>query len=517
MKKKTMNRFLTLISALIFSTTHAQTTFSLQYHGGNGDEAVDAVEDVSGNLVVLGYVSSPSNTDLVLSVISQAGVLQQTYTYNTGEYEIPKSITSTADGGYFITGSVFTSPTDYDLLLIKLDSAFNTVFRKRFSAGGNENGNSGFEVAPGLYGVAGSIGLGGSARPSFIIVDDNGDIRHQAYLTTNQFASPDYSGRYMGSGVTALVHLTNAFTLLDSSGAIIGSCPSNIGLFTTDVLRTLTGSYACIAASDYGAPLGGSLTLGIIDSNLNSWTAGFKLRINAHELMPVSMVQDGGGKLFIAANATSLSSGNTIPLLIKADPAGNLLWSKSYNPTGSPGAAFRRLRLTADGGVLLCGNSGPWNSQRMYVTKVDTSGTAPCNWAPYPLASLPISSVGQTQHAPYTGIMPAPLVLTGNPVALTLTTDALCNGGGTGIGESLPSKTFVHIRPAIFGEYFSIESEQKGACEIEVFSLTGGLMDRFRVEIGEPVPAGNWPTGLYTFRIRLLSGETVILRALHDR
>lgn len=512
-----MIRFLILILALMFSTTHAQTTFSLQYHGGSGDDAVDAVEDASGNLVVLGYVSSPSNTDLVLSVISQAGVLQQTYTYNTGEYEVPKSITSTADGGYFITGSVFTNPTDYDLLLIKLDSAFNTVFRKRFSAGGNEYGNRGFEVAPGLYGVAGSMGLGGSARPSFIILDGNGDIRHQAYLTTNQFASPDYSGRYMGSGVTALVHLTNAFTLLDSSGAVMGSCPTNIGLFTTDVLRTLTGSYACVAASDYGAPLGGSLTLGIIDSNLNSWIGGFKLRINAHELMPVSMVQDGGGNLFIAANATSLSSGNTFPLLIKADSGGNLLWSKTYTPTGSPGAAFRHLRLTADGGVLLCGNSGPWNNQRMYVTKVDTAGTAPCNWASYPLAPLPISSVGQTQHTSYPGAMPLPLVLTGNPVALTLTTDALCNGGGTGIGEPLPTSTHVHIRPTLFREYFSIESEQKGTCETEVFSLNGELMNRFRMEIGEPVPAGTWPAGLYTFRVRLLSGETVILRAVHER
>ena len=510
---------LVFISSLLICSglAAAQTTFSTEYHGGTGDEAVDAVEDASGNLVVLGYVFSASNSDVVLSLMSPSGVLQQTYTYPTGEYEIPKSITSTSDGGYFITGSVFTNPSDYDLLLIKLDSTFNTVFRQRYSAGGNEYGNHGFEVAPGLYGVAGSMGLGGSARPSYVIVDDNGDIRHEAYLNTNQFASPDFSGRYMGSGVTALVHLTNAFTLLDSSGTVIGSCPTNIGLFTTDVLRTLTGGYACIAASDYGAPLGGSLTLGIIDSNLSSWTTGFKVRINAHELLPVAMEQDGSGNIYIAANATSLSSGNTFPLLIKADPGGNLLWSKSYNPPGSPGAAFRHLRITADGGILLCGSSGPWNNQRLYVTKVDTAGTAPCNWTPYPLAPLPISSIGQTQHAPYSGTMPPPLVLTGNSVLLSLTTDALCNGGGTGIGETLPSTSLVHIRPTLFREYFSIESERGGVCEIEVFSSVGGRMNRFRAEIGEPVPAGSWPAGLYTFRVRLLSGETVILRAIHER
>jgi len=292
---------ISLLFSVVSSFASAQTTFSLEYHGGTGDEAVDGAENPAGNLVVLGGVYASSNSDLVVSEISPNGVLLQTFTYATPTNELPKSITLTSDGGYFITGSVFTSPTDYDLLVIKLDSAFNTVFHKRFSiTGGNESGNRAFEVAPGLYGVTGSIGLGGSTKPAFLILDDNGDIRHQAYLTTNQFASPDYSGRYLGNGVTALVHLTNAFTLLDSSGAILASCPTNIGLFTTDVFRTSTGSYACLAASEYGAPLGGSLSLGIIDSALNSWTAGIRLKINAHDLAPVAMAEDGSGNIYVA-------------------------------------------------------------------------------------------------------------------------------------------------------------------------------------------------------------------------
>lgn len=502
---------LLLIAARISS---AQTTFSLEFHGGTGDEAVEVVENAAGNLVVLGHVFSANNTDIVISEISQTGVLQQSFTYTTTEYELPKSITATSDGGYFITGSVFSNPSDYDLLLIKLDSSFNTIFRKRFSiAGANENGNRGFEVAPGLYGVAGSIGLGGSTKPSFVIVDDNGDVRHQAYLTTNQFASPDYSGRYIGNGVTALVHLTNAFTLLDSSGAVIGSCPSNIGLFTTDVLRTISGNYACIAASDYGAPLGGSFSFAFIDSNLTSWSGGFRFRINAHDLVPVAMTEDAAGNIYIAANATSLSTGNSFPLLIKTDATGNLLWSKNYIPGGAPSAAFRQIRIAADGGTLLCGNSGPWNNQRMYVVKVDSAGIAPCNWAPYTLTPLAVNTVGQTQHQPYSGSLPAPLLLNGNPVPVTLSTDALCTSGTTGSIEQ-SEQVQLQVLPTLIHEGFRVETEQPGLLMVEVFSTDGRRMDRLKVNTGEMVHTEHWPSGVYMLHIRLDSGVTTVLKVV---
>lgn len=506
-----------ILSLILFhaGSLFAQTTFSLQYHGGTGDEAVEAVEDASGNLVVLGFVSTPNNTDIVVTVVSSSGVVQQSNTFQTSEYELPKSITATSDGGYFITGSVFTNPSDYDLLLIKLDSTFNTVFRKRFSiAGANENGNRGFQVAPGLYGVAGSIGLGGSTKPSYIVVDDNGDVRHQAYLTTNQFASPNYSGRYIGNGVAALVHLTNAFTLLDSSGSVTGSCPGNIGLFTTDVMRTSSGSYACIAASDYGAPLGGSLSFAFIDSNLTSWTGGSKFKINAHDLVPVAMTQDATGNIYIIANAVSLSTGNAFPLLIKTNAAGNLLWSKNYLPTGTPSAAFRQIRPTTDGGILLCGNSGPWNNQRMYVVKVDTAGVAPCNWVPYTLNPLAVNPVGQTQHQPYSGTLPAPLVLTGNPSPASLTTDALCSSGTTGTMEHDAKGVRLLVYPTLIQEGFQVETDQAGLIDLEVFTADGRWVNRFTMHSGDMVLTGQWPFGVYILQIQLESGATFVRRVV---
>jgi len=511
-----MLRTLLVSTLLIFTgSASAQSTFSLEYHGGNGDEAVEVVENASGDLVVLGYVFTTNNSDLVVSVVSQSGVLQQSLTFGTAEYELPKSITATSDGGYFITGSIFNSPSDYDLLLVKLDSSFNTVFRKRFSiVGANENGNRGFEVAPGLYGVAGSIGLGGSTKPSYIIVDDNGDVRHQAYLSTNQFASPNFSGRYMGNGVTALVHLTNAFTLLDSSGTVAGNCATNIGLFTTDVLRTISGNYACVAASDYGAPLGGSLSFAFIDSNLTSWSGGFKLKINIHDLVPVAMTQDGAGNLYIAANATSLSTGNTFPLLLKTTSSGNLLWSRNYLPAGAPSAAFRQLRIAADGGILLCGNSGPWNNQRLYVVKADTAGTAPCNWAPYTLSPLAVSAVGQTLHTPVTGTLPPSATLTGNPSAVALVTDALCTSGTTGGFEQGPRPLRLQVLPTWIDEGFRIETELPGRMTIDVINTEGRLLARATAASGESIQIENWSPGVYTLRISFTTGEMFVRRVI---
>jgi hypothetical protein len=499
----------------IASPVDAQSTFSLEYHGGTGDQAVDVVEQPSGDLLVLGYVLSGSNSDIVLTSVSPTGVVQQSRTIPTSAYEIPKSITLTSDGGYFITASTFTNPSDYDMLLVKLDSAFNITFQKIYRiAGANENGNRGFEIAPGLYGVAASIGLSGSTKPAFIVVDSTGIVRHEAYLNTNFFASPDYSGTYVGNGVLAMVHLTNAITLMDTAGTVLGNYSNNIGTYTTDVLPLPLQGYACIAASDFGGPTGGTISLGIIDSSLVSLIAGAKFKSAGTDLVPVSFCLDASGNFYIAANATGLSTGSTMPLLIKTTPSGSLLWCKSFRPAAAPDANVLRIRMASDGTLLLCGSAGPWNNQHMYFNKVDTSGYAPCNWSSYTLTQQAVTSFGQSLHSAFVGTMPAPVNGSAPVDPLTLTTDALCTGA-TGILDSPESPGKLTLLPSVFDNQFKVMMEESGLIRVEIFTSSGQRVVSGYIYPGETIDASNWPAGICQVVAYSASGKVFRASGIH--
>lgn len=509
-----MNKSLFLAFILLAVQATAQNTFSVEFHGGTGDQAVDVAERAGGGFLVLGYTLTGSNSDIVLSEVSPAGVVLQSHTLQTPAYEFPKSLTPTSDGGYFITGNTFTNPSDYDMLLLKVDASFNIVFQKTYRiAGANENGNRGFELAPGLYGVAASIGVGGSAKPSFVVVDSTGNVKHQAYLNTNFFASPDYSGNYIGGGVLAMVHLTNALTLMDTAGVVLGNFSSNIGIFTTDVLQLPGGGFACVAASDYGSPTGGTLSIGIINSSLSSLTSGAKFKASGNELIPVSLVRDPVGNYYIAARANSLSSGNPSPIILKTDASGNLIWCKNYKPSTAPAADVSRLRLASDGSLLLCGSAGPWNNQHMYFNKIDTAGVAPCNWAPFSITQQVLSPLGQTLHAPASGVLPAPVTGTAVFVADTLITDALC-ASATVLEEANQHDQTLKIAPSVFNSSFRLQFEGSEPAFITVCTVTGQPVVSGHFFSGNNLDSSSWPAGCYLISAVFSSGKSARIRGL---
>lgn len=509
-----MNKSLFLAFILLAVQATAQNTFSVEFHGGTGDQAVDVAERAGGGFLVLGYTLSGSNSDIVLSEVSPAGVVLQSHTLQTPAYEFPKSLTPTSDGGYFITGNTFTNPSDYDMLLLKVDASFNIVFQKTYRiAGANENGNRGFELAPGLYGVAASIGVGGSAKPSFVVVDSTGNVKHQAYLNTNFFASPDYSGNYIGGGVLAMVHLTNALTLMDTAGVVLGNFSSNIGIFTTDVLQLPGGGFACVAASDYGSPTGGTLSIGIINSSLSSLTSGAKFKASGNELIPVSLVRDPVGNYYIAARANSLSSGNPSPIILKTDASGNLIWCKNYKPSAAPAADVSRLRLASDGSLLLCGSAGPWNNQHMYFNKIDTAGVAPCNWVPFSITQQVLSPLGQTLHAPASGVLPAPVTGTAVFVADTLITDALC-ASATVLEEANQNDQTLKIAPSVFNSSFRLQFEGSETAFITVCTVIGQPVVSGHFFSGNDLDSSSWPAGCYLISAVFSSGKSARIRGL---
>ena len=209
-----------LVLLLLTVQLHAQSnTFTLDFNFGTNDEAFSVIQNTAGNFVVCGTVyPGGNNFNPIVAEVSPAGVILQSYTLTSATSEIFRSIVQTSDGGYFITGNVFSSASDFNALILKLDGSFQPEFYRQIVNNGiNDNANRGFEIAPGVYGVTGSIGLSGAVKPTYLVLDNTGNIISQTYLGTNQFASPDYRGRHIGNGQVTMGHLTNAFSVLDSS------------------------------------------------------------------------------------------------------------------------------------------------------------------------------------------------------------------------------------------------------------------------------------------------------------
>lgn len=514
--KKSYGILIVLLSFIAATSLNAQTTFQLELNSGAGDDAIGIVENSQGNYVAAGYTYSGSNFDIVITEVSPAGLVLQTRTFVTTSNEIVKSITATSDGGYFITGSVYTNPSDYDALIIKLDAGFNTVFYKRYGyAGGNDNGNRGFEISPGRYGLLGSIGLAGSTKPAMIVFNDSGLVVHEGYLSTNQFASPDYGGQFFNNGTGGITHLTNGLTIMDTLGNVVGSWSSNTAVFTTDVIRRNDGAYVTVGVDNYGGPTGGTLAVGIIDSGLTTLLGGTKFRVSGSDLSPAAIRQSSDGYFYIAANSSSLSTGNLTPVLIKTDAQGNLIWSKSYKPGSVPSAAFNHLSLSSDGGILLAGNMGPWNNQHMFLVKVDSSGYSPCNTSTFPLTVQAPVATTRTLHSPYSGNISSLSNSAFTNQSLTLVENLLCSSNpGTGILDVNPNLGY-SLFPLPMKDEFKISGGTGGEILLQVFNSSGAMISQQIVTNSQSISSRDWNCGMYF--LRLLSPETgvpVMLKAL---
>lgn len=403
--KNTKQLVISLFACLSMNISVAQqNTFQLEFSLSTGDDARDAIQNAQGNYVVVGStLVSGSNYDPVISIVSPTGVLLQSKSFASTTSDFFYSVCQTSDGGYFLTGTSFVTPNNYDCLVVKMDSLLNTVFHKVYGTSGNDYGNSSFEVSPGRYTVTGTIALGGSAKPSVITLDELGAVVSEGYLVTNQFASPNYKGSYLGNNEIAISNLTNAISIVDTNGVLVKHYPNSLGIYSTDIAKAQNGQYVCVSVANYGAPTGSTLSFAIIDSTLTNYIGGNSFKVNGRDILPVKVFQDVNNDFLIAGNSYDFNSGNYIPILLKLNVSGSLIWCHSFKPSSTASAKFNSMVTTSDGGFLLSGNVGPWNNQHFFVVKLDSSGNSVCNSVNYALTTQSQSVQSQTTHSQYTG------------------------------------------------------------------------------------------------------------------
>lgn len=500
-----MKKILPFALLLICFATQAQNTFQVKLNGNGTEEAVGVTELSNGNFVLLSsrYVSG-INMDLIISEVSGSGVLIKSKTLGTTNGELAKSICKTSDGNYIVSGSYFSSANDYDLLVAKIDTGFNTIWVKHLGAtGGNDYANSVYEISPGRYAVTGTTGLSGSAKPSFIIMDDTGTIVREFHLNTNQFASPNYKGVYLNNGTFAFCNLTNSLCIVDTSGTIIKNNSTNFGIYTTNAMLTTGSKPVLIALSDYGSPQGGTSSITTFDSTGNTILLQKKYKSSANDLSPVKVLPDNAGGYIIAANATSLSNGNYTGILFRIDSIGTLLWSKKYTPTGSGGSKINDIERTTDGGYIAVGMTGT-SATTILITKIDSSGNVLCNTSTYTLTSSSASATSSTSHSIATGTTSILTAIT--PILTPITSPAtiLCSTVGVNEIEN-PLIDFIYPNPSHSFIYSSLKINYP--IYTTIYSSAGEkVMSQFG-SLEEKTNITKIPSGLYLFEVKNKDGE----------
>ncbi len=318
-----------------------------------------------------------------LEARSQSRVL---WTRNYGEccYEFGNAIRQTTDGGYIITGSTTSFSGADDVWLVKLDSAGNEQWNRAFGGLTIDIGYSVQQTSDGGYVIAGQTYSFGSGNSDawLIKTDQSGNaVVNKTFGGNNfDFASSiqqTSDGGYVFTGSTASFGpgKTNVWLIkTDPQGDTVWTRTIAKGLFNAgySVQQTTDGGYI-VTGYTYSGSRNDDVWLIKTDPSGNTvWTKTFGGR-GLDEGRSVQQTYDGG--YVISGTTESFGSGKTDVWLIKTDSSGNELWNKTFGGTGSD--ASRSVVQTKDGGYLITGWTALENSfSDLWIIRTNPHGEA---------------------------------------------------------------------------------------------------------------------------------------------
>lgn len=511
-----MKKILTLISLIVSLNSYSQSQFEEKIVlGSTGyNEGVAAVETSSGHYIVLGSVyNGGNNFNFSLTELDQNGnTIQSKLGSNLTAVPLAMNITNT--GEILVTGYYRASTTDNDIFIAKFTSDLNLIWFKRYGVtGGNDYGNSIFQLNNDKYVLTGTTAISGAAKPSITYLDTAGTILSEFHLNTNQFASPYYKASYLGDGRFSFNRLANLTCIVDTNNAILTNPSTGMGIFSIDSYKDFDGKTVIMSYGDYGGPTGGSLVVTRYDSTLSTVLMNKKYKLSGNNLSGIKITTDYQqqfGNYVIAANAESLSSGYTSALFFKIDQSGLVYWVNKYLPTGSAQSKFNSFIKTSDGGYLLTGSEGSASSTNIFVVKTDSAGLS-CNMSTIALTNTTVTQISATPHALSSG--------TTNVLTQVNNVFNAATNNGSFICTSISSvqendAIQLNVYPNPMNDVLKIEVENQENYILKMYTATGqqvlNMMFRNKLQLN----TNNYAAGFYLLRVEDQNGNVQASRKL---
>lgn len=298
------------------------------------------------------YVAGGSNGQATLSHFNPDGTLNWTKTYSGTEGA--RGLVRSPNGDLVF----LTSDNSTGYKVIRVTSNGDVVWSKKY--------NWGYDRFPQItrtlgdtYLIAGWSNFGGVSDNLVVIkVDNNGDLLWEAFFdeVDDQFSSvvPTDDGGCLVTGGLHIIggNLNYFFARLDSDGNTVfkqeyDSSPTRDDNPTSWLLSD--GGYAIA-----GQILGNDGTLHVFISKLNAtldheWSYEFGSGLG--DDYAFSVREDSQGNI-VGAFRMNVAGGETEPLFLKFDAAGNLLWAKRQ-----PDMVYGRLEHVSPGSFLISGSA----------------------------------------------------------------------------------------------------------------------------------------------------------------
>ena len=371
--------------------------------GGDADDFAHAVvQSTDGGYVVAGETASfgAGGKDAWLVKLDGAGEEQWRRTFGGPQDDVAYDLRQTADGGYVIAGATSSSgdgsSAESDFWLVKTDASGEEEWQRTYGNIGPP-GVRNLDVADvahavrqtsdGGYILAG-WSLGSRDHDAWVVkADAEGDVQWSRQFG-GQLEDKAYDiiqttdGGYAVAGQTASSGSGGSdFWLVKTNSQGFEEWASAFGGQYNDearaVSQTIDGGYALGGYTwSYGVGLSDFWLVKADSSGAREWdrTHGGLPRDAAHSLQETT---DGG--LVLAGWSESFSGGDQI-WMVKTSPFGNTRWTKAYRAGRSPAtevSGARAAQLTADGGFVIAGWTGPQNGVRdISVIKVSPEASA---------------------------------------------------------------------------------------------------------------------------------------------
>ena len=511
-----MKKILTLLSLIISGYAYSQSQFEENIVlGSTGyNEGVAAVETNSGHYIVLGSVyTGGNNFNFSLTELDQNGnTIQSKLGSNVTAVPLAMNITNT--GELLVTGYYRASTTDNDIFLAKFTPTLDLIWFKRYGVtGGNDYGNSIFQLNNDKYVLTGTTAIGGAAKPSITYLDTAGTILNEFHLNTNQFASPYYKASYLGDGRFSFNHLANLTCIVDTNNAILANPSTAMGIYSLDSYKDYDSKTVIISSGDYGGPTGGSLVVTRYDSTLSTVLMNKKYKLSGNNLNGVKITTDyitAWGNYVIAANAESLSNGYTSALFFKIDQSGLIYWVNKYLPTGYVQSKFNSFIKTSDGGYLLVGYVGNSSSTNIFAVKTDSAGIS-CNMSTIALTNTTVTPLPSTPHALASGTTNVLTQVNNVFNAATNAGTTICSSASSVLENDAIS---LNVYPNPMSDLLNIEVATQENYILKMYTATGQQILNLTFKNKFQLNTNNYAAGFYLLRIEDKNGNVQASRKL---
>lgn len=331
---------LAVVFVILFCTRslHAQTpdiAWTSVIGDSNPDEGYSVRQTTDGGYIVTGLTMSygAGSADVYLIKTNSNGDTLWTRTFGGALFDWGECVNQTADGGFVIAGLTNSYGTgNYDVYLIKTDAIGDTLWTKAIGGAADDEGYSVQQTTDGGYIIVGSTESYGAGDSDVYLIktDSSGD------------------------------------TLWTKT---VGGVNSDVGGF---VQQTTNGEYIIAGSTQsYGA---GDTDIYLIKTDSSGDTLWTKTigGIADDEGYYVQQTTDGG--YIITGYTESYGAGNDDFYLIKTDPDGNTLWTKTFGGTGND--VGESVQQTTDSGYILTGFTSSYGagSYDVYIVRTNSGG-----------------------------------------------------------------------------------------------------------------------------------------------